>query len=343
MPEKQSSKLESLRHLVGPGRIGKLARRFREIGPSLVVAVQGNIEHSPLALPAARRAGIPSASYLPVPYANAETGERFGSIRDLFCLRLINLPDTYMTISDEMARVFKDHGSAAPVEIVFNGIDTDRFQPGDSAAASRQLGLPWGKVLIGMLGRIEFRQKQQHLLVEAVEAARTLAASCHPVFAGEGPDADAFVGIPRKSGGSGTVLPWSDPADLYRAMDVMVIPSRHEGPPLVKLDPAKPKAFMPWSAYLSADEAGKLAAWLRLGVELAKTEVINDHPAMGKWTVRFEKEHGVILTNDRGQDDSGDFVLSIPAAKKLAGAVEHALAKAGGDAVIESRRMRATG
>lgn len=234
--EEQSSKLESLRHLVRPGRIGKLARRFCEIGPSLVVAIQGNIEHSSLALLAARRAGIPSASYIPVPHSNAEMGARFGAVRDLFSSRPINLPDTYITISDEMARVFKDHGSAAPVEIVYNGIDTDCFQPGDSAAASRQLGLPTGKVLIGMLGRIEFRQKQQHLLVEAVEAARTLAASCHPVFAGEGPDADAFVGIPRKPGGSGTVLPWSDPADLHRAMDVMVIPSRYEGLPLVMLE-----------------------------------------------------------------------------------------------------------
>lgn len=93
-------------------------------------------------------------------------------------------------------------------------------------------------------------------------------------------------------------------------------------------DPAKPQAFMPGSAYLSADEARNLAAWLRQGAELAKTEVINDTPGVGKWTIRYEKEHGVILTNDRGQDDSGDFVLSIPAAKKLAGAVEHALAKA---------------
>ena len=234
--DERSSKLESLRHLVRPGRIGKLARRFREIGPSLVVAIQGNIEHSSLALLAARRAGIPSASYIPVPHTNAEMGARFGAVRDLFSSRLINLPDTYITISDEMAKMLKERGATAPVEIVYNGIDTDRFQPGDSAAACRQLGLPTGKVLIGMVGRIVFRQKQQHLLVEAVAADRTLASSCHLVFAGEGPDADALVGILRKSGVAGTVLPWSDPADLYRAMGVMVFPSRYEGLPLVMLE-----------------------------------------------------------------------------------------------------------
>lgn len=234
--DEHSSKLESLRHFVRPARIGKLARRFREIGPSLVVAIQGNIEHSSLALLAARRAGIPSASYIPVPHTNAEMGARFGVVRDLFSSRLINLPDTYITISDEMAKMLKERGATAPVKVVYNGIDTDRFQPGDTAAACQQLGLPWGKVHIGMVGRIEFRQKQQHLLVEAVAADRTLAASCHLVFPGDGPDADALADILRQSGVSGTVLPWSDPAELYRAMDVMVIPSRYEGLPLVMLE-----------------------------------------------------------------------------------------------------------
>lgn len=92
-------------------------------------------------------------------------------------------------------------------------------------------------------------------------------------------------------------------------------------------DPAKPQAFMPGGAYLNAKEAGKLAEWLRLGAELTKTEVIHDHPGMGKWTIRYESQHGIILTNERGQE-SGDFVLSIAASKKLAGAVEHAVKSA---------------
>lgn len=93
-------------------------------------------------------------------------------------------------------------------------------------------------------------------------------------------------------------------------------------------DPAKPQAFLPGSAYLNAHEAGSLAEWLRQGAALAKTEVIHDHPGMGKWTIRYEAEHGIILTNSRGKE-SGEFVLSIPAAKKLAGAVEHAIQSAG--------------
>ncbi len=92
-------------------------------------------------------------------------------------------------------------------------------------------------------------------------------------------------------------------------------------------DPASPEAFLPGSAYLNAEEAGILAGWLRQGATLGKTAVIHDHPGMGKWTILYEAEHGIILTNERGKE-SGEFVLSIPAAKKLAGAVEHAIQSA---------------
>lgn len=86
-------------------------------------------------------------------------------------------------------------------------------------------------------------------------------------------------------------------------------------------------SFAHGSAYLSAAEARNPATWLREGAALEKTEVINETPGLGKWTIRHENEHGVILTHEQ-ENGSGDFVLPIPAAKKLAGAVEHALAKA---------------
>ena len=75
-----SSKFEALRNRLLPSRIGNLADRFRQLNPSLVVAIQGNIEHSSLGLHAARRAGIRCVSYIPVPHSNAEMGARLGAI-----------------------------------------------------------------------------------------------------------------------------------------------------------------------------------------------------------------------------------------------------------------------
>ncbi len=231
-----SSKLEALRNRLQPLRISHLAARFRQLAPSLVVAIQGNIEHSSLGLHAARHAGIFCASYIPVPHSNAEMGARLGALRDLFCGHLYQLPNAFITITDEMASILKQRGATAPIHIVYNGVDTDRFQAGDSKSACNELGLPFEKIRFGVIGRIEFRQKQQHLLVEAVASDPSLAASCHLVFAGDGPDRDALQELIAQKKLSATVLPWCDPARLYQALHALVIPSRYEGLPLVMLE-----------------------------------------------------------------------------------------------------------
>ncbi|MBB5350874.1 glycosyltransferase involved in cell wall biosynthesis [Haloferula luteola] len=232
----QSSKLEALRHRLKPARVAHLAEIFRRHAPGLVVAIQGNIEHSSLALLAARSAGIPSTSYIPVPHSNHEMGARFGALRDLFSHRLFRIPDSFVTITDEMARLLRTRGATAPIHLVYNGIDVHRFTPGPSAAARETLGLPLDSLLLGVVGRTEFRQKQQHLLVEAVANDPDLRTTAHLVFAGDGPDADTLRALLRERGVAGTLLPWCDPAPLYRALDALVIPSRYEGLPLVMLE-----------------------------------------------------------------------------------------------------------
>jgi glycosyltransferase involved in cell wall biosynthesis len=231
-----SSRLEALRNRLKPSRIKKLAERFKTLRPDLILAVQGNIEHSSLALHAALAAGIPSCSYIPVPHSNAQMGAKLGALRDQFCDHLFRLPDSFITITDEMANLLRARGATAPIHLVYNGVDTKRFQPGDREAARKELGLPTDKTLIGVIGRIEFRQKQQHLLVKAVSSDESLISSCHLVFAGDGPDSDNLRSMIQNAGVSATVLPWCDPALLYRAVNAVVIPSRYEGLPLVMLE-----------------------------------------------------------------------------------------------------------
>jgi len=231
-----SSRLEALRNRLKPSRIKKLAERFKTLHPDLILAVQGNIEHSSLALHAALAAGIQSCSYIPVPHSNAQMGAKLGALRDQFCDHLFRLPDSYITITDEMSNLLRARGATAPIHLVYNGVDTKRFCPGDREAARKELGLPTDKALIGVIGRIEFRQKQQHILVEAVAADKALISSCHLVFAGDGPDSENLRSMIQKAGVSATVLPWCDPALLYRALDAVVIPSRYEGLPLVMLE-----------------------------------------------------------------------------------------------------------
>ena len=246
-----ASKLEALRNPLRPSRSRRLAKRLLELEPALVVAIQGNIEHSSLVLHAARRAAIPVTSYIPVPHSNAVMGARLGALRDVFASRLFQLPDSFITISDEMARLLRCRGATAPIHIVYNGIDTSRFQPGDPVAACRRLGLPPDKILLGVIGRCEFRQKQQHLLVQALAATSALATACHLVFAGGGPDGAALQTLIARHRLAATVLPWCDPALLYQALDALVIPSRYEGLPLVMLE-----ALASGTAVLASDRDG---------------------------------------------------------------------------------------
>jgi len=246
-----SSKLEALRNRLRPSRIRTLAGRFRQLGPSLVVAIQGNIEHSSLALHAARLAGIPSTSYIPVPHSNAEMGAKLGALRDCFSTSLFKLPDSFITITESMASLLTRRGATAPIHIVYNGVDTARFRTSDKLASRNNLGLPVDKILVGTIGRIEFRQKQQHLLAQAIAAEPSLSKSCHLVFAGEGPDSEALQAMIQNLKLSGTVLPWSDSAILYPALDALVIPSRYEGLPLVMLE-----AISCGTAVLGSDRDG---------------------------------------------------------------------------------------
>ncbi|MEI6606980.1 MAG: glycosyltransferase [Verrucomicrobiota bacterium] len=263
-----SSKLESLRNLLQVSRSRRLALRFEQLQPSLVVAIQGNIEHSSLALLAARRAAIPVTSYIPVPHSNAAMGARLGAIRDVFAKGLFRLPNSFITISDEMANILRQRGASVPIHIVYNGVDTSRFRPGGGqdaratvarascpepsfAPACRQLNLPSDKILLGIIGRIEFRQKQQHLLVQAIASTPALAAACHLVFAGDGPDSGALRSLIDEHRLSATLLPWCDPAPLYQSLAALVIPSRYEGLPLVMLE-----ALASGTAVLASDRDG---------------------------------------------------------------------------------------
>lgn len=231
-----SSRLEALRNRLKPSRTRWLAGHFKSLQPSLILAVQGNIEHSSLALHAARAAGIPSCSYIPVPHSNAQMGAKLGALRDQFCNHLFRLPDTYITITGEMSKLLRERGATAPIHLVYNGVDTVRFHPGNRHAARMEMGLPSDKTLIGLIGRIEFRQKQQHLAVKAISSDKGLLSSCHLVFAGDGPDSGKLRSMIEEAGVCATLLPWCDPAVLYRALDAVVIPSRYEGLPLVMLE-----------------------------------------------------------------------------------------------------------
>ncbi|MEM9015417.1 MAG: hypothetical protein AAGC68_00290 [Verrucomicrobiota bacterium] len=89
--------------------------------------------------------------------------------------------------------------------------------------------------------------------------------------------------------------------------------------PVVTDDPAKhPMAGL----FLSVEEAEKLADALEEADGFKKELSVQKTEGMGNWTLEWDGEKFLRLTNDHA-DRGATFLLSSPASKKLAGAVRH--------------------
>lgn len=112
---------------------------------------------------------------------------------------------------------------------VRNGVDLERFRPGDAAAARAQLGLPpHGRLLLGV-GRL-VGAKGFHL---AAAALARLPADVQLVLVGDGPDRARIAEL----GGARVHFLGPQPPDQValacRAADLLVLPSEREGWPNV--------------------------------------------------------------------------------------------------------------
>ncbi|MCB1203207.1 MAG: hypothetical protein KDN18_03025 [Verrucomicrobiae bacterium] len=77
--------------------------------------------------------------------------------------------------------------------------------------------------------------------------------------------------------------------------------------------------------FLSPEEATRLAGLFRKGSGISGEVAIPNLFEMGNWMVSWDGKANLRVTNDHAES-GGAFLLSIPAAKKLAGALEHSVA-----------------
>lgn len=113
-----------------------------------------------------------------------------------------------------------------PPELIFNGVDTEVFAPGDRLAARQALNLPRDAKVALFVGRF-VEKKGLHLLHEMAKRRPDVIWA----FAGWGHIDPAHWGLANVrvlQGLSGASL-----ADAYRAADVFILPSHGEGFPLV--------------------------------------------------------------------------------------------------------------
>jgi glycosyltransferase involved in cell wall biosynthesis len=150
--------------------------------------------------------------------------------------------DHVVCVADALRAVALELGVApARATTLRNGVDLERFRPGDGAAERAALGLPADGALLLCVGHL-IERKGQHLLLEAL-ARRAAAGDARGqlVLVGAGPARGALAARAQRLGlgprvrFAGAVAPDALP-QWYRAADALVLPSLREGWPNVVLE-----------------------------------------------------------------------------------------------------------
>jgi len=143
---------------------------------------------------------------------------------------LYSRPARIVTAGEALRRELIERNGIAPerIESVPTGADTNRYRPGDRAAARAQCGLPPEKLLVGIVATLR-SWKGHRFLLEALPETATL------VIVGDGPQREALtarvaeLGLKDRvifAGNQRDVVPW------MQALDVFALPSyANEGVP----------------------------------------------------------------------------------------------------------------
>ncbi len=161
-----------------------------------------------------------------------------------------NLADRVVVSTGAMKRYFRELGVRRPIEIIGNGVDLERFRPGNGGGRTRiraELGMGRDDPLLLYVGLVN-RRKGVDLLLEAWTRLSPRLPAAHLVVAGPrrdvaDPDYREFHGrleellhASRTERRVHFVGPVSNVEEYMRAADVLVFPSRREGLPNAVLE-----------------------------------------------------------------------------------------------------------
>lgn len=222
----------------GPGNpiryVGRTSSLLREGGFDVCHGLLNTL--NPLAMAAARRAGVPVR--IAENLSTGHLGEAKSAVKALL-KPFAALGATDLAANSRLAAEWLYGRRAGEAEIVMNPVDLGYYRP-DSAERARvrsELGLGDG-FTVGWIGRYAPQKNPVFLpdvlaaLLEREPGARMLAVGYGPLEARVRERADALGVSPRL-----LMLPATeDIRPLYRAMDAFVLPSLYEGLPVVAVE-----------------------------------------------------------------------------------------------------------
>jgi glycosyltransferase involved in cell wall biosynthesis len=218
------------------------AARLRELQlPKLLIA-QGTIASGLAGLFAARLAGVQAVTYLPLVDDAPVNEGGIQTIKWLIKRALYRLPDEYVTLNEHLRGKLNHLAPNTLTTTLENYVD-DRFNHAalDKHNARVMLGLPDdGTRIVAHIGRVNFQQKRQDFLMDAIERHAGAFDNTLVLIVGEGADARALKAridaSPVLSARVKMTGPQIDVLPYIVASDVLVLPSAYEGVPLVMIE-----------------------------------------------------------------------------------------------------------
>lgn len=215
--------------------LGILRLRHR---PACTVIAEGCLMSQRHGLYGARAIGLKTLLYVPLSSSFTDMGFPDADRLDRVTRqRYAQLPDGWVVINEGQAKELRGWTRCRqPMFTLPNTISQHITDHPRNGPAHRASAHPC-RVLI--LGRIDFFQKGIDLVVQHLSRHPQDASGCRITIIGEGPDTgklhEALAAQPHL-GDLIAVRPWADSKEAIRGHDVLLLPSRFEGVPLVMLE-----------------------------------------------------------------------------------------------------------
>lgn len=219
--------------------IQKIQKAMAAIQPDRVIVVQGSIEQCCSGLLAAKRGKYNTICFIALTQGLAVMGGKLARIRDWLNLYFFSLPDRFIVTSAHSRTDLERYGTKSPVSLVYYGPNLSAWKFHDRDEARQKYGILEHDYVVGMIGRIQFVHKGHDVLIEAIAAHQNRLENVKFMIVGDGPDEPLLRSLIAKYNlqDRAILVPWSqDSSYIYSAIDMLIIPSRFEGLPLVMLE-----------------------------------------------------------------------------------------------------------
>lgn len=235
----QEPKLKTIGAFFSFPTVAKIQTLMDKVHPDVVIIAQGSIEACSLGVLAAKRGGYRTISFIALPQKLAIMGAKLSWLRDRLNLYYYRLPDQFITTSLHAKAALTENGVKSPISLAYYGPDLRTWQIYDRAQSRQKFEISEHEYVVGLVARIQFVHKGHDFLIDAIAKYRDKLEGIKFLIVGDGPDEEKLRSLIQFNNLQNQVVlvPWSnDSSYIYSAIDLLIIPSRFEGLPLVMLE-----------------------------------------------------------------------------------------------------------